>query len=221
MLRQAGASDRAIARAAEVSPMTVHRIQRSQPPGDRAVAMRVGAAVARRLLAVTPAILQNAASRRDATGSRRRLQALIAVGHPGASLARYLGVPSSTVWNLIRGTTVTVSAGLDASIRGLYDQIWDLRPPERTAAECRATAAARTRAAQRGWPAPMGLDDDRIDDPAYQPRSRWLPVGGAGTMRAHGRPAAKYARCPGVHWPGPDARLSPATAAAHGARDEQ
>jgi len=220
MLRQAGGSDRAIARAAGVSPMTVHRIQ---PSADRAAAVRVRAALVGRLLAVTPAVLESVALRRDASGSRRRLRALVALGHPGASLARYLGVPPATVWNLLRGTTVTISAELETAIRSMYEQIWDLRPPERTAAESRAAAAARTRAAQRGWPTPMALDDDRIDDPAYRPRSRWLPASGTGLMPAHaGRAAAPISgNRTGTHRPGPDAWRVPVIAAANGSRDEQ
>ena len=185
--------------------MTVHRIRRAQPPADRMTPVRVRAELAVRLLAVTPELLGNAALRRDACGSRRRLQALIAIGHPGASLARYLGVPSPVVWSLIRGTTTTVSANLENSVRSLYDRIWDLRPAECTAAECRAAAAARTRAAQRGWPTPMGPDDDRIDDPDYRPRSRWQPASGVGVTDAHAGQAAAPA-------PGPPARRSLARA---------
>jgi hypothetical protein len=111
------------------------------------------------------------------------------MGHPGVSLARHLDVPPATVWNLLRGSTVTVSPDLDAAVRALYERIWNLRPPERTGAERRAAAAARARAAANGWPAPMGLDDDRIDDPAAQPRSRWRPATGTGVAEPPARRA--------------------------------
>jgi len=140
--------------------------------------------VAGRLLTVSPAAVKAVTVRRDACGSRLRLRALVATGHCGTRLARHLGVPSATVWNLLNGRTTGVSAALDASIRRLYDQIWNLRPPERTTAERRAAAAARTRAARNGWPAPMGLDDDLIDKPGYRPRSRWLPATGAAPSRS-------------------------------------
>lgn len=65
------------------------------------------------------------------------------MGHPGARLARCLGVPPATVWSLLRGaTTATVSPDLDAAIRTLYERIWNLRSPEHTGAE------------RRPWPAP-------------------------------------------------------------------
>jgi Homeodomain-like domain len=173
-LRRAGASYQAIARAAGVSPMTVYRIQHAQPFDGQ----RVRAVNARRLLDVTPQALDSAAARIDAVGSRRRLQALMAVGHPGADLARYLQVPPRTVWNLVSGTRTTVSPDLHQAIRELYDRMWDQRPSERTPAERRAAAAARTKAAARGWPTPMGLDDDLIDCPGYLVRTRWRPATG-------------------------------------------
>jgi hypothetical protein len=170
-LRRAGASYRAVARAAEVSPMTVSRLCRDDPTRGRFT--RVHAAHARRLLAVTAGALRQAAARRDAVGARWRLRALTAMGHPAVSLARRLDVPPSAVRAVIGGQAATVTAAMHVAVCELYEQIWDLRPFERTPAERRAAAAARTRAARHGWPPPMGLDDDRIDDPGYQPRTRW------------------------------------------------
>jgi hypothetical protein len=220
MLKHAGASDRAIARAAGVSPMTVHRIRR---PPCQAVPARIGAELAGRLLAVTPEAAQQAALRRDACGSRHRLRALIALGHPGASLARHLGAPSAVVWNLARGRTATVSIELQTAICGLYGQLWNQQPPERTAAGRRSAAAARAKAAERGWPPPMGLDDDRIDDPAYRPRSRWLPASGTNATPAPPAPALVQllARQQGHDQHGRSSRHSPADAARREARHER
>ena len=177
-LRRAGASYRVVAQVAGVSPMTVCRLCGDDPPRGRVT--RVHAVHTRRLLAVTPGALRQAGARRDATGARRRLRALTAMGHPAVSLARRLDVPPSTVQAVIGGRAVTVTAAMHVAVCELYEQIWDLRPFERTPAERRAAAAARTRAARHGWPPPMGLDDDRIDDPGYQPRTRWHPLTGAG-----------------------------------------
>lgn len=140
---------------------------------------------AQRLLAVTPAMVEQRAVRRDATGTRRRLQALIALGYPAASLARRLEIDPRRVKCIIRGTTATVTSGLHATVRHLYDQLWDVRPPERTPAERKAAAAARALAASKGWPTPAGLDDDRIDDPAYRPRTQWRPATGHADERRH------------------------------------
>jgi hypothetical protein len=179
-LRRAGGSYQAIAQVAGVATMTVYRLQHAEPTRNRPAPARIRTQHAERLLAVTVADVQDAAARRDAIGARRRLRALIAMGHPAVSLAGYLGVPPRTVWDLVRGRTVTVTRGTHAAIRDLYEQMWDLRPPERTAAQRRSAAAARTRAARNGWPTPMGLDDDQIDDPAYWPRAHWHPATGTG-----------------------------------------
>lgn len=192
MLRAGGASYQAIARAAGVSPMTVHWLLHGEPSRRQGVTGRVRAAPAGRLLAITPAMLDEVARRRDATGTRRRLQALIAMGHPAASLARHLGLTPRTVPGIVRGTTVTVTPATHAAIRDLYGRIWDMPPAGRTPAERRAAPAARARAAGNGWPTPMGLDDDHIDDPAYRPRTRWR----AATGTAVTPPACQSAQTP-------------------------
>jgi Bacterial regulatory proteins, lacI family len=180
LLRETGASYRTIAKAAGVSTTTVCRLLHGERSKGRAAPERVRARQARRLLAVTASGLERAAVRRDASGARRRLQALVAMGRPIADLSRCLDVAPRKVWHIIGGRTATVTPGMHASVRGLYERMWDLRPPERTAAERKATAAARALAAKQGWPTPMGLDDDRIDDPAYRPRTRWRQATGAG-----------------------------------------
>ena len=105
VLRAGGASYQTIARAAGVSPMTVHRLLGTGPPGNKAAAERVRAATAERMLAVTTVTVAHAAPRRDATGTRRRLRALIAIGHPAASLARRAGLsPLAVVGHRPRAT---------------------------------------------------------------------------------------------------------------------
>jgi len=188
-LRATGASYESIACVAGVSPMTVHRVlcgkryTEDRGRAGRQHLARVSAVAAQRLLAVTPALLEQVAVRRDATGARRRLQALIAVGHPPAALANRLAVAPRTVARIVRGTAATVSPGLHAAVCELYDRLWNMAPLERTLTERKATAAARALAAGRGWPAPMGLDDSRIDDPAYRPRARWRPTTVSGDAR--------------------------------------
>jgi transcriptional regulator with XRE-family HTH domain len=191
-LRATGASVEAIARTAGVSPMTIYRLQRNNSSNGQPVLNRIRTAQAERLLAVTPATFRSA--RRDATGARRRLQALVAMGHPAVSLARHLGVPACRTWNIIRGTTATVTPEMHTAVRELFERLWDLCPPERTAAERRAVTSARARAATHGWPTPMGLDDDHIDDPAYRPRTTWRPATGTGVTT----PAVQTVHNPGL-----------------------
>ena len=183
-LRATGASREALARAAGVSPMTIYRLQRNDPSNGQPALHRIRSAQAQRLLAVTPATLRTTIARQDATGTRRRLQALVAMGHPAVSLARHLGVPPRKTWDIIRGTRATVTPEMHAAVCDLYERLWDQCPPERTAAERRAATSARARAATQGWPTPMGLDDDHIDDPTYQPRTTWRPATGTGVTAA-------------------------------------
>ena len=193
-LRQAGASYEAIAQSAGVAAMTVHRLLHGEGAHGGCLPGRIRAEPAERLLAVTMAGMRDAAARRDAAGTRRRLRALIAMGHPAASLARAAGISPRVVWGIVRGTTVTVSRDVHDEVSVLYEKTWCLRPLERSAAERRAAGAARRRAALQGWPAPMGLDDDRIDDPAYRPRAHWRPAAGAGTARPPDQPGPLQSR---------------------------
>jgi hypothetical protein len=190
-LRSAGASYEAIASVAGVSPMTVRRLHCVNPRAGerrgsgRQPSARVSAVTAQRLLAVTPVMVAQVAARRDAIGARRRLQALIALGHPAASLAHRLRIAPRRVSSVVYGTTATVTPCLHAAVCDLYDQLWDVPPPERTFAERKAAAAARALAASRGWPTPMGMDDDRIDEPAYRPRAHWRSATGSEARRRH------------------------------------
>jgi hypothetical protein len=193
VLRQAGASYEAIARVAGVAAMTVYRLLHGEPASGRPVPGRIRAVHAERLLAVTGTAVRDAAARRDAAGARRRLRALTAMGHPAVSLARMLDVSPRVIWGIVRGTTATVSRDMHAGVSVLYEKTWNLRPPERSGAERRAAGAARRRAAVQGWPAPMGLDDDRIDDPAYRPRAQWRPAIGTGAVQVPDRPGCASA----------------------------
>jgi hypothetical protein len=124
----------------------------------------------------------------DATGSARRLQALIAIGHCEARLAsllRHYGAldSESDIARLVMppgGMRVTVSRGMHDAICRLYDDLWDQAPPEDSPAERAAATAARALARQHDWPTPAALDDDLIDDPAYLPEGGWFPATLAG-----------------------------------------
>ncbi len=186
-LRRRGASYQAIAQAAGVSAMTVHRLLRGCPSKGQPVPGRIGAAQARRLLAFAAA--EPRAGRRSSCGSRRRLQALVAIGHSPAALARGLDVSPQWVRRMLRGETRTVSPGMSGRVRGLYDRMWDGLPPERTRRERGLARAARHRAEAEGWPPPMGLDDDRIDDSDYRTRIAWGRATGIVTTALPGRPA--------------------------------
>lgn len=99
----------------------------------------------------------------DATGTQRRLRALVALGWPMEWLSRRMGAHPDTVGNLFR-SGLAKPATADR-VRQLYDELWDTPPATSTAQEAGEVAKARRRAQARGWPPPMAWDDDEIDDP--------------------------------------------------------
>ena len=163
-LRESGASYRAIADAAQVSPSTVHGIMTGRTLD------RIHASQARRLLAVRTG---SCGDRRNACGSRRRIQALVALGHPRAELARQLGISKPSLGRLLRGETQHVSTAVHRDVCGLYDKLWSQLPHEHTGRQQYAAESARHRAEAAGWLPPMALDDDKIDESSYRPRTKW------------------------------------------------
>ena len=117
----------------------------------------------------------------DAGGTRLRLRALHVMGHSSARIARAVGVDPTTIRDLVRGDTTTVSPQLRDAITAVYDAWWDKRAPARTPAERRAATAARKRAIRGNWCAAAALDDDLLDTPGYQPAWGWKPATGTGT----------------------------------------
>ena len=102
----------------------------------------------------------------DATGTRRRLQALICAGWPKAQLAKRLEMQPNNFGNVLTRPQVTVRTV--RAVMRLYDELWSADPREH-GVDNQAYSRARNHAASRQW-APVGAwDDDTIDDPASTP----------------------------------------------------
>ena len=116
------------------------------------------------------------------TGAQLRVRALIAMGHSTGRIAGALGHGTSkrAVRRIARGDTTEIPPGLRRQIGRLYEHWWDLVPPERTAAERDAAAAARRWARRRRWCTGAGLDDDELDEPGYEPHCGWRRATGTG-----------------------------------------
>jgi hypothetical protein len=129
---------------------------------------RVRSHTERRVLAVQAGSAALPAGRRvPATGTRRRLQALGAVGWPLPVLALRV---SRTPRNLRRTlTSSTVTAATARAVAALYDELRHLDPPFRTRQERAAAERARSQARQHGWSPPHAWDDVETDPGGDEP----------------------------------------------------
>ena len=104
-----------------------------------------------------------AAERIDATGSRRRVRALIAVGWTVREIAHALGIEYNTLRVHRDSFSQRIDAGRAKQIRELYTRWWNVTPTGPGAERARSTAK------RKGWAPPMAWDDDTIDDPQAKP----------------------------------------------------
>lgn len=125
------------------------------------------AETAQRLLAVSASDLTLSNYRTiDATGTRRRIQALVAIGWPLTHIARHLGIHPRPLTNLTRVDRVTLTTA--RRIEAGYRRLSGLDPNRNGVPQNQATTARRT-ATARGWHGPLAWDD--IDDPAALPEA--------------------------------------------------
>lgn len=96
----------------------------------------------------------------DATGTRRRAQALFRIGYTTTGMAAEVGLDSETVSRILNGRVRFVTGATARKMTALYiRQRWIPGP----------CGANRTRGVRRGWHGPLAWDAATIDDPAAQP----------------------------------------------------
>jgi AraC-like DNA-binding protein/DNA-binding CsgD family transcriptional regulator len=163
-LRAAGIGVDQIAKLAGLSSSHVRGLiypsSTGKPPYQR-----VRRETAERILAVPVEDSSRAAnSHVDATGTRRRLQALIAVGWAQAWLARELHRSPA---NFRRSMTAdTVTARTAQLVNEMYERLWAAPLPQQTSSQRNASDAARAHAVAQGWLPPLAWDDiDTDPDP--------------------------------------------------------
>jgi transcriptional regulator with XRE-family HTH domain len=140
-------------------------------PGDRPPTRRVRPATAAAILAVRPALDTLAGgAETDATGTLRRVRALVARGWSQARIARQLGVGPANLGDMLYRRQA-VTAATARAVRDLYARLEQQAPPEGTHREKIAASRARNYAAERGWPPPLAWD--AIDDPRALPADGW------------------------------------------------
>lgn len=126
---------------------------------------RIMRRTAARLLAVRPdRVGTEGGGLVDATGTVRRLQALVSLGWDGKYLNGRLNTGSATSWKLLTGKQTTVTVGMRDRVRDLYDELsLTPRPPSGK------TTRAQNMARARGWASALAWDEDTIDDPSAVP----------------------------------------------------
>lgn len=169
-LRDLGLGWMTIAKLAGVPRGSMSKLLYGDGVRGLAPSKRVRPKTAAAILAVTPTIdvLPDGAMV-DGTGTRRRLQALVAMGWAQSRLAERLGVDRTNLNKLLLRTDGRVRCGTARAVRRLYDDLWDEAPPEGGHREKIAANRARNYARDRGWVSPLAWDDDTIDDPTAVP----------------------------------------------------
>ncbi|MCV2489779.1 helix-turn-helix domain containing protein [Geodermatophilus sp. YIM 151500] len=139
--------------------------------GDTLGTRRVRPSTATRILAIgINDTSRTPHSRVDATGTRRRLQALIAIGWPAELLAAHLGRRPNSLHRSMTGESVTASTAHDVAT--LYQRLWDVPSPRLTGGQRAAADAARAHAATQGWQPPLAWDDIDTDPTPPAPATR-------------------------------------------------
>lgn len=167
-LRRRGWGIRAVSKETGVSKSTLQRVLYGTPSKGIRNTKTVKAELSERILAFTPiATRKKYADTKieltDSTGSRRRIQALMARGYSLPVLAIEDGSKSDKFKRVLASQRVLATTADEIS--RLYDKLWDKNPPSRTVGERISIGMSKKLAADNGWLPPMAWDDDEIDNP--------------------------------------------------------
>jgi DNA-binding CsgD family transcriptional regulator len=114
------------------------------------------------------------AARIDATGTRRRVEAMAVRGWPRHMMAEQVGTVESHFRKAAGRSRVT--ARLARRVAALYDAWWDKDPLEH-GVPMRSVSRVRADAARQGFRSALAWDDDTIDDPNAVPLTDAAPAG--------------------------------------------
>ena len=102
----------------------------------------------------------------DATGARRRLQALACLGWSTPLLDEQCGLSHSVINRVRNGNTRIVTPDTNRAISEVFDKLWNVEAP-RAGHNARGYSQVVNHAARLGWVPPLGWDE--IDDPDEKP----------------------------------------------------
>lgn len=167
MLMTYGIGWQRVARISGVANGTLSTLLYGNYKTHRPPSKRVRTETADKILSVRPTFDNIAPGQYvDATGTRRRLQALVAIGWPQRRIAQELGSEFALVWAQIRQDAV--QAATARAVKDLYERLWNVDPLTRGVLS-RWADTARQIAAKHGWVPPAAWDDDVIDSPGATP----------------------------------------------------
>ncbi|MFJ7782218.1 hypothetical protein ACIQY8_05820 [Streptomyces albidoflavus] len=171
-LRAAGHTISSISLDAYVSAATLARIVyaiNGKPP-----AASLAIASAQRILAIKPTDRPSLTpgSRVDATGARRRIQALVAMGWPVSHLEGRLGIHRRQLTHLTHADRAAIATVEKVAER--YRMVHTLDPLQHGVPQ-QVSNFARSVARRNGWHGPAAWED--IDDPACEPEIDERPAG--------------------------------------------
>lgn len=168
-LRSQGMGVKTIAAASGVPKDTLGRVmwgRRDHATGTVILPPKVAPKTAERILAVRPELhLLADHAVIDATGYRRRVQALVAHGWSLPAIARAVDgqITEYQLRGWVHGDRITAASARD--VVALFDRLWMLTPPADTPQQAAMVARARRLAGRYGWVPALAWDD--IDtDPA-------------------------------------------------------
>jgi hypothetical protein len=101
----------------------------------------------------------------DATGTRRRVQALCVLGWSTTQIAERIDMVQNQLWMTTQQETVYRSTA--ARVAEIYDVLSMSVPPTTTTSERISVSRTKSHAIRAGWAPPLAWDD--IDDPNEQP----------------------------------------------------
>lgn len=165
MLRKAGASMPGITEAAGVPRATIARILYGTLGQRSEAKLRTESAQAILGIRAEDCPIPDGA-RVDGTGTRRRIQALVAVGWGFTALGPQLDIHPRPLGDLAHAQVVT--AGTARKVKAGYKRL-STRTPEQAAVRAQARTLARTVATRNSWAPPAAWDDNAIDAPDAHP----------------------------------------------------
>jgi len=169
-LREQGISPNRVAAAAGVDDAGLRALVPTATSKRRPSKHRVRPDIAQKVLAVTAA--EARAHTVDGTGTRRRIQALAAMGWPFCQVAEHMGLAGQYVGDLVRRTEDQRQVRADTADRvaTAYERLRHLRPV-RQGVKPHIVKYIRRKAAEQHWPTPKYWEQypDAIDDPHFTP----------------------------------------------------